>query len=55
MTPDLMDEGARRAAAHAAMAAQGRTASGGRSAGFARPVAPATWTSRTAASCTSKT
>ncbi|WP_427913128.1 urea ABC transporter ATP-binding protein UrtD [Ramlibacter sp. MMS24-I3-19] len=37
MTPDLLDEGARRAAAHAAPAAQ--TASGGRAAGFARPVA----------------
>jgi urea transport system ATP-binding protein len=37
MTPDLMDEGARRAAAHAA-AAPGKTESGGRAAGFARPV-----------------
>lgn len=38
MTPDLMEEGARRASAHAASAAPGKTASGGRSAGFARPV-----------------
>ena len=36
MTPDLMDEGARRAAAHAA--ALGKTESGGRAAGFARHV-----------------
>ena len=38
MTPDLMEEGARRAAAHAAVA-PGKTESGGRAAGFARPVA----------------
>ena len=38
MTPDLMEEGARRASAHATLAALGKTASGGRSAGFARPV-----------------
>ncbi|HEY1226924.1 MAG TPA: ATP-binding cassette domain-containing protein, partial [Ramlibacter sp.] len=37
MTPHLMEEGARRAAAHAA--APGQTESGGRAAGFARPVA----------------
>jgi urea transport system ATP-binding protein len=36
MTPDLMAEGARRAAAHAA--APGKTESGGRAAGFAHPV-----------------
>jgi urea transport system ATP-binding protein len=36
MTPDLMEEGARRAAAHAA--APGKTESGGRAAGFAHPV-----------------
>jgi urea transport system ATP-binding protein len=36
MTPDLMEEGARRAAAHAAP--DGKTESGGRTAGFARPV-----------------
>jgi len=36
MTPDLMEEGARRAAAHAAALAQ--TESGGRAAGFARHV-----------------
>jgi urea transport system ATP-binding protein len=36
MTPDLMEEGARRAAAHAE--APGKTESGGRAAGFARPV-----------------
>jgi urea transport system ATP-binding protein len=35
MTPDLMEEGARRAAAHAAVA-PGKTESGGRAAGFAR-------------------
>jgi urea transport system ATP-binding protein len=39
MTPDLMDDGARRAAAHARAATE-RTASGGRSAGFARPLVP---------------
>jgi urea transport system ATP-binding protein len=38
MTPDLMEEGARRAAAHPA--APGQTESGGRAAGFARHVAP---------------
>jgi urea transport system ATP-binding protein len=37
MTPDLMEEGARRAAAHQAVA-PGRTESGGRAAGFAHPV-----------------
>jgi urea transport system ATP-binding protein len=40
MTPDLMEEGARRAAAHPAAAAPGKTESGGRAAGFARPVVP---------------
>ncbi|GAB3778538.1 urea ABC transporter ATP-binding protein UrtD [Ramlibacter monticola] len=40
MTPDLMEEGARRASAYAAMKARGRTASGGRAAGFGRPVKP---------------
>jgi urea transport system ATP-binding protein len=38
MTPDLMEEGARRAAAHTA--APGQTESGGRAAGFARHVTP---------------
>jgi len=38
MTPDLMEEGARRAGAYARMAARDRTASGGRAAGFGRPV-----------------
>ena len=38
MTPDLMDDGARRLAARAPAAATGRTESGGRAAGFARPV-----------------
>jgi urea transport system ATP-binding protein len=36
MTPDLMEEGARRAAVHAV--APGKTESGGRAAGFAHPV-----------------
>jgi urea transport system ATP-binding protein len=36
MTPDLMEEGTRRAAAHAVT--PGKTESGGRAAGFARPV-----------------
>jgi len=40
MTPDLMEEGARRMSAYAQMAARGRTASGGRAAGFGRPVVP---------------
>ena len=40
MTPDLMEEGARRVAAHQAVAAPGKTESGGRAAGFARPVLP---------------
>lgn len=40
MTPDLMEEGAKRASAYAQLAARERTASGGRSAGFARPVVP---------------
>jgi urea transport system ATP-binding protein len=38
MTPDLLEDGARRASAYARMAARNRTASGGRAAGFARPV-----------------
>ena len=39
MTPDLMEEGARRAAAHRlAAVAPGKTESGGRAAGFAHPV-----------------
>lgn len=38
MTPDLMEEGARRAAAHAAAVPAGKTESGGRAAGFARPL-----------------
>jgi urea transport system ATP-binding protein len=40
MTPDLLEEGACRAAAHAARPASGKTASGGRAAGFAHPVVP---------------
>ena len=40
MTPDLMEEGARRASAYARVAVRGRTASGGRAAGFGRPVTP---------------
>jgi urea transport system ATP-binding protein len=38
MTPDLLEEGARRATAYAQMASRGKTESGGRSAGFGRPV-----------------
>jgi urea transport system ATP-binding protein len=38
MTPELMEEGTRRAAVHARMMASQRTASGGRAAGFHRPV-----------------
>lgn len=40
MTPDLMEEGARRATAHAQAAARNKTESGGRAAGFSRPVVP---------------
>ena len=40
MTPDLMEEGARRASAYAQLAARGRTESGGRSASLGRPVLP---------------
>jgi len=36
MTPDLMEEGARRVAGHAAQAETGKTESGGREAGFSR-------------------
>jgi urea transport system ATP-binding protein len=38
MTPDLMEEGARRAGAARAAAAPGKTESGGRAAGFAHPL-----------------
>ncbi|MGQ2921481.1 MAG: urea ABC transporter ATP-binding protein UrtD [Hydrogenophaga sp.] len=38
MTPDLMEEGARRAERVAALASSGATESGGRQAGFSRPV-----------------
>jgi urea transport system ATP-binding protein len=38
MTPDLLEDGARRASAYAQMMARNRTASGGRAAGFGRPV-----------------
>jgi urea transport system ATP-binding protein len=38
MTPDLMEEGARRAERVAALAGSGATESGGRQAGFSRPV-----------------
>jgi urea transport system ATP-binding protein len=40
MTPDLMEEGARRVSAYGQVAARGKTASGGRAAGFGRPVVP---------------
>jgi urea transport system ATP-binding protein len=40
MTPDLMEQGARRAEAHALKAGQGHTASGGRAAGFSRIATP---------------
>jgi urea transport system ATP-binding protein len=40
MTPDLLEEGARRAAALQAREAPGRTESGGRAAGFSRRVIP---------------
>jgi urea transport system ATP-binding protein len=40
MTPDLMEEGARRAEARAAQEAQGKTESGGRNAGFSRIATP---------------
>lgn len=40
MTPGLMEEGAQRASTHAQQATRNRTASGGRAAGFSRPVVP---------------
>ncbi|HZN47292.1 MAG TPA: urea ABC transporter ATP-binding protein UrtD [Ramlibacter sp.] len=40
MTPDLMEEGARRISAYSQMAVRHRTESGGRAAGFGRPVVP---------------
>jgi urea transport system ATP-binding protein len=40
MTPDLMEEGARRASAYSQVAHRGKTESGGRAAGFGRPVVP---------------
>ncbi|OOG56047.1 urea ABC transporter ATP-binding protein UrtD [Polaromonas sp. C04] len=40
MTPDLLEEGARRVEAHAQLEQQGRTASGGRAAGFGRVATP---------------
>jgi urea transport system ATP-binding protein len=40
MTPDLMEEGARRVSAHAQVATRNRTESGGRAAGFGRPIVP---------------
>jgi urea transport system ATP-binding protein len=40
MTPDLMEEGARRVSAYGKLAAHGKTESGGRAAGFGRPVLP---------------
>ena len=40
MTPDLLEEGARRVEVHAELEQQGRTASGGRAAGFGRVVTP---------------
>jgi urea transport system ATP-binding protein len=41
MTPDLLEEGAQRAAAHRVAESTGKTESGGRAAGFGRPAAPA--------------
>jgi urea transport system ATP-binding protein len=38
MTPDLMDDGARRVASHLTLPTAGKTESGGRAAGFSRPV-----------------
>jgi urea transport system ATP-binding protein len=40
MTPDLMEEGARRVTAYSQAATRHRTALGGRAAGFGRPVVP---------------
>lgn len=40
MTPDLLEEGARRAEAHVARAEAGKTESGGRAAGFSRLATP---------------
>ena len=40
MTPDLMEEGARRVSSHAQIATRNRTESGGRAAGFGRPIVP---------------
>lgn len=40
MTPDLLDEGARRVQAHALKAGHGKTESGGRAAGFSRIATP---------------
>jgi urea transport system ATP-binding protein len=40
MTPDLMDEGARRIAARATAPVAGKTESGGRAAGFSHPLVP---------------
>ena len=40
MTPELMEEGARRSQAHAEKVAQGKTASGGHDAGFSRIAMP---------------
>ena len=40
MTPDLLDEGARRIEAHRALAPTGKTESGGRDAGFSRLATP---------------
>jgi len=40
MTPDLMEEGTRRASAYGQLAAKGRTESGGRAAALGRPVVP---------------
>ncbi len=40
MTPDLLEAGAQRKAAHAQKVLKGRTESGGRAAGFSRPAVP---------------
>src|SRR3990167_8953892 len=40
MTPDLLEEGARRARAHALKSGHGKTESGGRAAGFSRLATP---------------
>ena len=55
MTPDLMEEGARRAERLQAPAVAGQTESGGRAAGFSRIATPGEVDVTMAASCTWKT